>query len=145
MKKIIYFLAEASIYAFSRNMAIFAKSLAHTGESGFFTFCTGQFTHCSVIDAHNLGTNISKEMKQEVCSKCQKFSRKLSQKHSIPLLFLENFITDKDKTKIDSIINSTSNDLFLCAYNNIPIGKIAYRSVSIATKDDTKRQMQERI
>lgn len=145
MKKIIYFLAEASIYAFSRNMAIFAKSLAHTGESGFFTFCTGQFTHCSVIDTHNLGTNISKEKKQEICSKCQKFSYELSQKHTTPLLFLENFITDKDKIKINSIINSVSDNLFFCIYNNIPIGKIAYRSVSIATKDDTKTFSGERL
>lgn len=145
MKKIIYFLAEASIYAFSRNMAIFAKSLAHAGESGLFTFCTGQFTRCSVFDAQGLGANLSKEIKQEICSKCQKFSHELSQKHSIPLLFLENFITTKDKTKIDSIINSASNDLFFCVYKNIPIGKLAYRSVSIATKDDTKIFSGERL
>ncbi len=137
MKPVIYFLAETAIYPFSRNISIFAGSAVKYGQKGYLTRCSGQLTRCAVFDANPQIIDIPSEAKIKNCLECQRHTGILSKKYKIPLLNFEEFISSSFLGEVAGVVKDALKDPILYEYEGIPVGKIAFKSVSLATKDDS--------
>jgi hypothetical protein len=134
----VYFLAEAGIYAFSRNMAIFGGSLAKVGQKGFLTRCTGQLARCAYLEMLNVPLEEAVEAKARFCPQCDRHIDILSARYSLPVLSFSDFWTSDDALSAESCLESFLTEEPLHAvYDGVPVGKLAYKNIILATKDDT--------
>lgn len=137
MRPIVFFLAEMGIYAFSRSMAIFAGAMKNVGQSAFLTHCTGQFMRCSFMSALKLPSAESFKKKKMLCAECNRYARLLSSRYSVPLLPLRDFWTHDDDVVAHALLEENRNHPLSIMWQGIPVGKIAYRSIVLATKDNS--------
>ena len=131
----VYFLAEAGIYSFSRSMAIFGGSLAQIGQRGFLTRCTGQLTRCAYLEMCNVPLGETAEAKARLCSQCNRHMDILSARYSLPVLSFSDFWTSDDALAVESNFDSLLAEPLCAVYDGVPVGKLAYKSLMLATKD----------
>lgn len=137
MRPIVFFLAEMGIYAFSRSMAIFAGAMKNAGQSAFLTHCTGEFRRCSFMAALKLPPSESLKKKKMLCAECNRYARLLSSRYSVPLLSFRDFWTHDEDVAVHALFEENRSHPLDIMWQGVPVGKIAYRSIVLATKDNS--------
>lgn len=134
--KILIFSPFSAIWTHAFPEASIADALIQEGNEVLYVHCDRIFSeYCVAMSAHGLNHFSDKSEKQAVCDKCNELRDGLNTRFRFASRTIESYLTSKDNTTIDDIINSLSYQSFESYnLNDIPIGKIALYDVLLHYK-----------
>lgn len=134
--KILIFSPFSAIWMHSFPEAGIADALIREGNEVLLINCDRIFSdYCVAMSAYGLNQTSEKTEKQAVCIKCNEMRDTLNARFKFDSRKIESFLQPEDRSAIDGIMNSISDDSYESfKLNGIPLGKIALYDVLLQYK-----------
>jgi len=144
----IFFIPEAGVIPHATLTAFLARTVQELGHSVILVRCFALFKRCPVFGMKKVGTGINDEIIENICyNQCYKFSDSLAEFYNLDYIILNQFITHKEISKLDNILDNAPLDLRLFEFEGIYFGLLTMKEMVLETKisDFNNIKIEERL
>jgi hypothetical protein len=120
-KAILFFLPEAGISTYIKNLLIIASQLRLKGHKIYFIRCFNLFERCVFMDSESLSIEATAAQKKLLCTYCIRSFHKHVVENNFEYIDLRNFSLESDAFEIKKVIENTPGVTFDYSLDDIKL------------------------
>lgn len=129
-----FFLPETGFYPFTRGLAVLGAALQSHGRKVFFTRCTGQMPHCSMLVGHGVPLEETEKAKKVYCPRCRMLFDAAQKNYLFESVDLADLDDDVMREKLREIDTLSPAALARFTVDGFPIAQIIQYDFSLEAK-----------